>query len=69
MPENLRDQLHDESENYDVWCERCQCVHRHYTFTKQDLDRVVSEGAQKLADAIDAQALAEVLKAPDKREV
>ncbi len=69
MAENLRDQLHDESENYDVWCERCQRVHRYYTFTKQDLDRVVSEGAQKLADTIDAQALAEALKAIDKGEV
>lgn len=54
MIDNFRDSLHSDSENYDVWCERCQRVHRHFTFTKEDLDRVISEGGKKLQEAIDA---------------
>lgn len=57
-----RDDLPDEADNHDVWCERCQKVHRYFTFTKEDFDLVVREGAQKLADAIDAQAVSEAMK-------
>lgn len=45
--------LPNDADNYDVFCERCQRVHRHYTFTREDLDRVTREAAQHLADAID----------------
>jgi hypothetical protein len=57
-----RDQLHSDAENYDVFCERCQKVHRYYTFTKEDYDKVIAEGARKLSEAIDAEALAAVAK-------
>lgn len=50
-----REGLASEADNYDVFCERCQRVHRHFTFTKEDLDCVISEGAKKLAEAIDAE--------------
>ncbi len=52
-----RDSLHSDAENFDVWCERCQRVHRYYTFTKEDHDRLISEAAKKLADHIDHQAM------------
>lgn len=48
-----RDDLPDDADNYDVYCERCQKVHRYFTFTKEDYHRVIRESAQKLADAID----------------
>lgn len=57
----FRDSLPDDAENYDVFCERCQRVHRHFTYTKQDHDRVIAEGAKNLADAIDADIAARVL--------
>jgi hypothetical protein len=48
-----RADLHSDAENYDVWCERCQKVHRYYTFTREDLDRVVTDHAKALADEVD----------------
>lgn len=52
----FRDSLPTDAMNYDVWCERCQRVHRFYTYTREDHDRVIAEGAQNLSDAIDAMA-------------
>lgn len=52
-----REQLHSDSENYDVWCERCQKVHRYYTFTREDFDRVIADGAKAIADHVDQMAL------------
>ena len=60
--DDARDQLHSDAENYDVFCERCQKVHRYYTFTKEDYDKVIAEGIRKLSDAIDAEALAAAAK-------
>lgn len=45
-----------------VWCERCQRYHRYWTLTQADHDRIIAEAAKKLADAIDAQALASYQK-------
>lgn len=56
MDEMTRDSLPSDADNYEVWCERCQRRHRHFTFTREDYDRVISEGAQKLSATIDAQA-------------
>lgn len=61
-----RDTLPKDADNYDVFCERCQRVHRFYTFTQEDYDRVVSEGAQRLAEAIDQRFL-DSLKSADRR--
>lgn len=57
MDSNMADLPHD-SDNFDVFCERCQKVHRYYTFTQEDLQRVISDGAKALADKIDADLLA-----------
>lgn len=54
--------LHSDAENYDVYCERCQRVHKFYTYTKEDHARVISEGAKKLADEIDKRIMADVVK-------
>jgi hypothetical protein len=40
-----------------VWCERCQRVHRYYTFTKEDEERILAENVAKLRDAIDQQIM------------
>jgi len=63
VTDEFRESLHSDSENYDVWCERCQKVHRHFTFTREDHDRVISEGAKKLQEAIDAKIAADVYDA------
>ena len=63
MDSLLREQLHPESENFNVWCERCQKIHPYYTFTREDHDRVISEAVKKLADRIDQMALESALKA------
>lgn len=55
-----RDKLPRDADNYDVFCERCQRVHKHYFVTQESYDRVISEGAKKLADAIDADLVAKV---------
>lgn len=60
--DDLRDKLHSDAENYDVFCERCQRVHRHFTFTKEDYDKVISDGARAISDAIDKQAADEIYK-------
>ena len=53
-----RDDLHPaDAPNPMVWCERCQKMHRQHTFTQADYDRVISEGAAALANAIDAEAM------------
>lgn len=57
-----RNDLHSDAENYDVWCERCQRVHRYYTFTREDHDRVIAEGAQRIADDVDARAFAYAMR-------
>ncbi len=62
MEDSFRDSLASDADNYDVWCERCQKVHRHFTFTREDLDRVVSDGAKQLAEAIDKRAMEEVYR-------
>lgn len=54
--------LPSDADNYDVWCERCQRVHKYFTFTKEDHDRVIKEGAQKLSDEIDRRAAEHVYK-------
>ena len=41
-----------------VWCERCRKHHRQYTFTRADWHTVRDEAVDKLAAAIDADALA-----------
>ncbi len=51
--------LPSDADNYDVFCERCQKVHRHFTYTREDHERIIREGAQKLSDEIDRRALAE----------
>ncbi len=45
-----------------VWCERCQKHHRKYTFTQEDYDRIIQEGAKKLADEIDRRAAEDVYR-------
>lgn len=57
-----REDLHSDAENYDVWCERCRKVHRYYTFTREDHDRVISDGAKAIAAEVDRMALESVLK-------
>lgn len=57
-----REDLHTDAENYNVWCERCQRVHRHFTFTREDYDRVMAEGAQAIADQVDRMAAEAVYK-------
>ncbi len=49
-----------DADNYDVWCERCQRVHKHFTFTQEDEDRILDENAKKLGEAIEAMILEEV---------
>lgn len=58
--EPYRENLPREADNYDRWCERCQRVHPHFTLTREHYDRIISEGAQKLADRIDAEIAAKV---------
>lgn len=48
-----RPHLPNPSENPDVWCERCQRVHKRYTFTQQDYDQIIATNAKALADRID----------------
>jgi hypothetical protein len=62
MATDLRGSLPDvrDEDNPIVWCERCQKHHKRYTFTRQDLDRVVQQQAKALADAIDARIVAEL---------
>ena len=52
--------LPSDADNYEVFCERCQKVHRHFTYTREDHERNIREAAQKLADEIDRRALAEI---------
>ena len=54
---SFRDSIHTDAENYDVWCERCQKVHKHFTMTREDFDGIISNGAKEMADRIDAMAL------------
>lgn len=60
---NCRDSLPKDADNYEVFCERCQKVHRYYTFTQEDFDRGIKDGAKNLSDAIDAKILDYVLPA------
>ena len=48
--------LAKDADNYDVFCERCQRVHKYFTYTQEDHARVIREAAQKLADEIDRRA-------------
>lgn len=57
-----REDLHSDAENYDVWCDRCHKVHRYYTFTREDYDRVLADGAKALSDAIDQMAFEAAMK-------
>lgn len=47
------DDLAHDADNYDVWCERCQRVHKFYPMTREDYDRVIAQAAKNLADEID----------------
>jgi len=47
------DDLPREADNYDVFCERCQRVHRHFTFTQEHYDGYIDRMAKQLADEID----------------
>lgn len=65
--ENIRESLHPaDAPNPIVWCERCKRHHRQHTFTQRDYDTVTGEGAQKIADAIDAEAMASARRALPK---
>jgi hypothetical protein len=54
--------LPSDADNYDVWCERCQRVHKHFTLTREDFARIIADGAKKLADEIDRLAAEEAIK-------
>lgn len=58
-PKNLA----KDADNYDVFCERCQKVHKYYTYTQEDHARVVSEGAKAMADDIDRRIAEDVYRA------
>ena len=58
-----REDFPREADNYDVWCERCRRVHRYSTFTREDYDRVIAEGAEKLRADIDKKITVEVYQA------
>jgi len=60
MVDEFRESLGSDADNYDVWCERCQRVHKHFTFTKEDYDRVMNDNVKTLTQAIDDWILAEV---------
>lgn len=60
--------LPSEADNYDVWCERCQRVHSHFTFTQEKFDGIVKAAAHKIAEAVDAEALASVLAEMSKKD-
>jgi acetone carboxylase gamma subunit len=49
-----------DADNYDVFCERCQRVHKYYTFTQEDHDRIINEHVQLLARAIEEEILKNV---------
>lgn len=58
-----RDQLLPHgAENPDVWCERCQRIHKRHTFTQDDYDAVIAQGAKNLAAAIDKEILDRALQ-------
>ena len=61
-----REQFPDvsEAENPFVWCDRCQREHRKYPMTRADYDRLVHDQAKALADRIDADILARVMRSP-----
>lgn len=54
--------LPSDAENYDVWCERCQKVHKHFTMTREDYDRIIRQGAKNMADEIDRRAVEAVME-------
>ena len=56
-----REDLPDDADNYDVWCERCQKTHRYWTFTRQDYDRILAEQVARLTQSIDDEALRQIL--------
>jgi hypothetical protein len=45
--------LAHDADNYDVWCERCQKVHKYFTYTQEDHQRLIAQAAKNLADEID----------------
>lgn len=45
--------LPTDAENYDVFCERCQRVHKHFPMTREDYDRLIRTKAKELAEEID----------------
>jgi len=36
-----------------IWCERDRRYHKMYTFTEEDLERLIQDGARKLATVLD----------------
>lgn len=54
--------LPSNADNYDVWCERCQRVHRHFLLTREDFARIIARAAKQLADEIDRRAVEEAMK-------
>lgn len=54
--------LPSDADNYNVWCERCQRVHKHFTMTREDYAGIISRTAQNLAHEIDTRAVEEAMK-------
>lgn len=62
MDSTKREDLPTDADNYDVYCERCQRVHKYYPMTREQFDKIISTNAKALADAIDAQIADEIYK-------
>lgn len=54
--------LPSDADNYDVWCERCQRVHKHFTMTREDHAGIIARAAQNLADEIDRRWVEEAMR-------
>lgn len=51
--------LPTDAENYDVFCERCQRVHKYYFMTREGYQRMIDQQAKVLADEIDRRLMDE----------
>lgn len=51
--------LAKDADNYDVWCERCQKVHKYYTYTQEDHAGVIRQALQNMSDEIDRRLVAD----------